>query len=71
MDAFAGACRLLAEFPYAGRERTELRAGLRSWSVYPHVVFYDVDDAARIVAIERVLHGRMDIDEDEFDGDGE
>ena len=54
-------CKVLQEFPLMGRARDELRTGLRSIPVSPHVVFYRVrGDAAEVV---RVLHGRRDLDE--------
>jgi toxin ParE1/3/4 len=54
------ACRVLEDFPLAGRSRDEVRPGLRSVAVRPHVVFYRVaNDRAEIV---RVLDGRQDID---------
>jgi plasmid stabilization system protein ParE len=31
------------------------------------VIFYVVDAKARAVVIERVIHGHMDIDSDDFD----
>jgi toxin ParE1/3/4 len=53
----------------AGRSRDEVRAGLRSISASPHVVFCRLKgDQPEIV---RVLDGRQDIDEifsDEADG---
>jgi plasmid stabilization system protein ParE len=58
---------LLAAFPRAGRERPELRAQLRSYIAHPYLVFHRVDDAARKVTIVRVLHGRLEIDVDEFE----
>lgn len=52
---------LLEEHPFAGRARTELRPGLRSFPATPHVVFYRVvNDTPEIV---RVLDGRQDIEE--------
>jgi plasmid stabilization system protein ParE len=50
-----------------GRHRPELRTSLRSWIVYPFVAFSSVNDGARLVTIERVLHGHMDIGEENFD----
>jgi toxin ParE1/3/4 len=58
---------LLAQHPRAGRERDELRDGLRSWPVHPYLVFYVVDDDAHAVVIERVIHGHTDIDSDDFE----
>ncbi len=65
-EAFAALRELLAEHPLIGRERPELRTGLRSWPVHPYAVFYDVDDRSRTVTIERVIHGHMDIDDVDF-----
>jgi toxin ParE1/3/4 len=54
-------CRLLEDHPLAGRSRDEVRPGLRSIAVRPHVLFYRViDNAAEIV---RVLDGRRDLDD--------
>ena len=51
----------IEEHPFAGRERNELRPGLRSLAARPHVVFYRVkDDAPQIV---RILDGRRDVEE--------
>jgi toxin ParE1/3/4 len=55
------ACRPLEHFPLAGRTRDELRHGLRSLAVRPHVVFYRVVDG--VPEIGRVLDGRRDLDE--------
>jgi len=38
--------------------------------VHPYVVFYYVDDAKRTVTIARVIHGHMDLGEDDFDEEG-
>jgi toxin ParE1/3/4 len=55
------AISVIEDHPFAGRSRNELRSGLRSLSVRPHVIFYRViDDMPEIV---RVLDGRRDIDE--------
>lgn len=64
--AFVNARDLLARHPNIGRERSELRGGLRSWSVYPFTIFYKVAARPRVLTIERVIHGRMEIDEDDF-----
>jgi toxin ParE1/3/4 len=58
---------LLSLQPEIGRERKDLRSGLRSWPVHPYIVFYEVDRRSRTVTIERVIHGHMDIDEDDFE----
>ena len=52
---------MLEEYPLAGRERNEIRRGLRSVLRSPHVIFYRV--RANVPEIVRVLDGRRDIDE--------
>jgi toxin ParE1/3/4 len=64
---FEQARDMLARHPHVGRQRTELRAGLRSWPVYPYTIFYIVDDTRRTVTVVRVIHGHMDIDSDDFE----
>jgi toxin ParE1/3/4 len=49
------------DFPFAGRSRDDIRAGLRSLAASPRVVFYRLkNDRPEIV---RVLDGRQDIEE--------
>ena len=52
----------LHRFPFIGRERSTLAAGLRSVVAGPKVIFYLVTDDR--VVIVRVLDGRMDLDEE-------
>lgn len=53
-------CRLLAEQPHIGRQRPEVRSGLRSLVINSYIVFYRiVDDTVEIVS---VVHGSRDID---------
>jgi plasmid stabilization system protein ParE len=56
------ACRTIAVRPFAGRSRSDVRAGLRSIAVGPVVVFYRVgrSEAAEVV---RVLDRRKDVEE--------
>ena len=50
---------MLLENPLAGRERRELKAGLRSFPVDNYVIFYaPLPDGVEII---RVMHGRQDI----------
>ncbi|UWU92501.1 type II toxin-antitoxin system RelE/ParE family toxin [Bradyrhizobium sp. CB1015] len=50
---------MLLENPLAGRERRELKAGLRSFAVGNYVIFYaPLPDGVEII---RVMHGRQDI----------
>ena len=56
-----GKCHLLADNPFAGRARPEIRHDLRSFPVQRYVIFYRVlDDAVEIVS---VLHGSRDVSE--------
>lgn len=55
---------MLMRNPLAGRERRELRAGLRSFPVGNYVIFYvPLPDGIEVV---RVMHGRQDIDSDDM-----
>lgn len=55
---------MLVANPLAGRERRELRAGLRSFPVGNYVIFYiPLPDGVEII---RVMHGRQDIDPDDM-----
>ncbi|MFN3712316.1 MAG: type II toxin-antitoxin system RelE/ParE family toxin [Alcanivoracaceae bacterium] len=45
--------------PDLGRERNEIRLGLRSVPVGSHVVFYRIDES--FLRIVRVLHGSRDL----------
>ena len=52
---------MIAEYPQIGRERPEVRLGLRSFAVTPWVIFYRT--AEHSVDIVRVVHGARDLDE--------
>jgi toxin ParE1/3/4 len=49
----------LGDWPHAGRQRDELRLGLRSHAAGNYTIFYRI--AGNDVVIQRVLHGRRDI----------
>ncbi|MBH5401230.1 type II toxin-antitoxin system RelE/ParE family toxin [Bradyrhizobium sp. CNPSo 4010] len=50
--------------PLAGRERPDLRIGLRSFPVGNYVIFYvPLPDGVEII---RVMHGRQDINPDDM-----
>ena len=59
---FNACLRNLSEFPFIGRERPSLAAGVRSLVCGVHVVLY-VGASSEIVVL-RVIDGRMDIDEE-------
>jgi len=54
--------QLLGRFPFMGRERLDMAAGLRSVLVWSYVIFYTVG-AAEIIIV-RFVDGRMDIDKE-------
>ena len=53
------ACARLKAWPYSGRSRDELLAGMRSVPIPPYAMFYRIQND--VVEIVRVLHGRRDI----------
>jgi toxin ParE1/3/4 len=53
--------KTIDDFPFAGRERDEIRAGLRSLTAAPRIVFYRLNNSRP--EIVRVLDGRQDIEE--------
>ena len=57
MDAIVDRFELLAEQPRMGRHRPECGAGVRSFTVENHVIYYRHEGD---VLIARVLHGRRD-----------
>ena len=57
IDAIIERFDLLAEQPRMGRLRPEFGAGVRSFTVENHVIYYRHDEDALIA---RVLHGRRD-----------
>jgi toxin ParE1/3/4 len=59
IDAITARFYLLAQHPYMGRARDDLRPGLRSFPVGQYVIIYAVDDED--VQILHVFHGRQDI----------
>lgn len=60
-ERLANRFELLADNPKIGRERTEVKQGLRSFPEGNYLIFYR--EWAGIVAIVRVLHGARDLDE--------
>ena len=56
---------MLVQNPLAGRERSELVVGLRSFAVANHVIFYFAQPDG--VEIVRVMSGRRDITSDDME----
>ena len=60
IDSITERFYLLAEFPYMGRAREDLQAGLRSFPVGQYVIIYTIDNDD--VQILHVFHGHQDIE---------
>lgn len=60
LERIANACDRLVDFPCIGRNRDDLRSGLRSWVTDNYLVFYTI--TGEVVEIVRVLHGARDIE---------
>jgi len=52
------ACLVWAETPFAGRDRSDLREGIRSFPHAKYVIFYQPLETG--ICIVRVLHGSRD-----------
>lgn len=64
IDRIGSVFQMLVENPLAGRERPELRRGLRSFPVRNYIIFYiPVPDGIEVI---RVMNGRQDIDADDM-----
>jgi len=59
VDTITRRFHLLATYPRIGRERSDLRPGLRSFPVDAYVIFYRIE--GEDVFILHVLDGRRDI----------
>lgn len=59
LDLIERTCRVLADYPFMGRNRPELAAGVHSFPIARYIVFYR--SAADGVEVVRVLHGARDI----------
>jgi len=64
LDEIERVYRLLATRPRIGRERPEIKAGIRSLGVMSWIIFYRIEE--EFIEIVRVLHGARDLDEIEF-----
>jgi toxin ParE1/3/4 len=62
IQAIDGKFEQLSRFPFIGRERSTVAAGIRSIVVRTHLIFYTIE-RERIIVI-RVIDGRMDVDEE-------
>jgi toxin ParE1/3/4 len=59
LQRLTAAMSLLAEQPLIGRERPEIALGLRSFPVWPYVIFYRPQAGG--CRIMRVVHGHQDL----------
>ncbi len=62
LDRFIFRFGELREFPFIGRNRDDLRLGLRSLLVENYIAFYVVETEQ--ITVLRVLDGRMDLEEE-------
>jgi toxin ParE1/3/4 len=53
-------CGRLVEMPTLGKPRDELIAGMKSFVVRPHVVFYQLSKGE--LEVVRILHQRVDVE---------
>lgn len=60
VDSLQVRCRVIAAMPSIGRPRYDLMSGLRAITLDDYLVFYGTTDDD--VVIERIIHGRRDID---------
>ncbi len=54
--------RLLARYPYSGRQRDDLRVGLRSFPSDDYLIIHRIEEGD-IVLVLHVVHGSRDIEE--------
>lgn len=59
IDSITDRFFLLANHPYVGRLREDLRPGLRSFPVGQYVIIYRIEDT--VVLILHVLHSHRDV----------
>lgn len=59
IDRLIAACQMLADVPLAGRERADLRPGMRSFRVGNYLVFYTPTDSG--VEVIRIVSGSRDL----------
>jgi len=65
LNRIEAAFDMLADAPFAGRARSDLRKDLRSFPVGNYIIFYiPVSDGVEVI---RVMHGRQDIDADDIE----
>lgn len=57
LDDFRSALAIFETFPGTGRKRPGLSSNLRSFAVHPYLVFYEVRERERVVAITRLSTG--------------
>ena len=67
LDRFAGIAQKLAGHPEAGRSRSELTDGMRSFLVGNYVLFYRATPSELVIV--RVLSRYLDIEENDFNTD--
>ena len=59
LAGFGRLFRLLRDQPFAGQERPDIEAGVRSLSHRPHRILYEIE--SDIVVILRIIHQARDV----------
>jgi toxin ParE1/3/4 len=62
IERIVEAMALLADHPRIGPPRYDLRSGLRALLRTPYLIFYDIDDHARVVRIVRIIDARRNLE---------
>ena len=63
IDLIESKCEALAQSPFMGRLRPELRDDVRSFPVQRYLIFYRVLNEDDVVEIVHVFHGARDMEE--------
>jgi toxin ParE1/3/4 len=63
IDLIESKCKALAQRPFMGRLRIELRDDVRSFPLERYLIFYRVLDEDGVVEIVHIYHGARDIEE--------
>ncbi|WP_447969664.1 type II toxin-antitoxin system RelE/ParE family toxin [Nitrospira sp. M1] len=62
IDLIESKCETLAQSPFLGRLRPDLRNDVRSFPLEQYIIFYRVLEEDNVVEIIHVYHGARDVD---------
>lgn len=57
--------RTIGQFPDVGRQRSDLRPGVRTFPVESHLILYE--EQGNVVTVLRIVHQRQQLDDLAFD----